>query len=124
MSTKKLTKKQKKQRKFRITFLIFAIFIFTTFLISTVFSDWVKIIDNKKQTKNLTVYYDNLLEEQASLNSEVVKLQDPEYVARYAREKYLYTKDGETILKIVDGQIIDNSNNNSSKDNNENEDTN
>lgn len=124
MSTKKLTKKQKKQRKFRITFLIFAIFIFTTFLISTVFSDWVKIIDNKKQTKNLTVYYDNLLEEQASLNSEVVKLQDPEYVARYAREKYLYTKDGETILKIVDGQIIDNSNNNSCKDNNENEDTN
>ncbi len=124
MSTKKLTKKQKKQRKFRITFLIFAIFIFTTFLISTVFSDWVKIIDNKKQTKDLSVYYDNLLEEQASLNSEVVKLQDPEYVARYAREKYLYTKDGETILKIVDGQVIDNSNDNSSKDNNENEDTN
>lgn len=124
MSTKKLTKKQKKQRKYRITFLIFAIFIFTTFLISTVFSDWVKIIDNKKQTKDLSVYYDNLLEEQASLNSEVVKLQDPEYVARYAREKYLYTKDGETILKIVDGQVIDNSNDNSSKDNNENEDTN
>ena len=50
--------------------------------------------------------YEELLEEQDSLKSEVVKLQDPEYVARYAREKYLYTKDGETILKIVDGRVV------------------
>ena len=28
------------------------------------------------------------------------KLQDPDYIARYAREKYLYSKDGEFILKI------------------------
>ena len=46
------------------------------------------------------------MKEQDSLKSEVVKLQDPEYVARYAREKYLYTKDGETILKIVDGRVV------------------
>ena len=31
-----------------------------------------------------------------------MKLQDPEYVAKYAREKYLYSKDGELIIKIVD----------------------
>ena len=77
-----------------------------TFLVSTVFTDWVKIIENKKETTELNTYYEELLEEQDSLKSEVVKLQDPEYVARYAREKYLYTKDGETILKIVDGRVV------------------
>ena len=31
---------------------------------------------------------------------DVDKLQDPDYIARYAREKYLYSKDGEFIIKI------------------------
>ena len=34
------------------------------------------------------------------LKSEVAKLQDPDYVARYAREKYLYSKSGEIIIRI------------------------
>ena len=36
------------------------------------------------------------------LESDVIKLQDPDYVAKYAREKYLYSKDGELIIKIID----------------------
>ena len=43
-----------------------------------------------------------LLEEEAALSSQVIKLQDPEYRARYARENQMYTKDGETILIIID----------------------
>ena len=34
------------------------------------------------------------------LSGQVNKLQDPEYVAKYAREKYLYTSDGEKIIDI------------------------
>ena len=34
------------------------------------------------------------------LGYEVNKLQDPEYVAKYAREKYLYTSEGEKIIDI------------------------
>ena len=34
------------------------------------------------------------------LESEVVKLQDPDHMARYAREKFGYTKDGELILRV------------------------
>ena len=48
--------------------------------------------------------YEILLEEEDSLNNEVIKLQDPEYVDRYAREKYLYTLDGEKILMIIDDE--------------------
>ena len=29
-------------------------------------------------------------------------LQDPNYIARFAREKYLYSKNGEIIIRIVD----------------------
>ena len=33
-------------------------------------------------------------------NIDADKLQDPDYIARYAREKYSYSKDGEIILRI------------------------
>ena len=42
------------------------------------------------------------LEEEDKLNDEISKLQDPEYLAKYAREKYLYSKDDEIIIKIED----------------------
>ena len=35
-----------------------------------------------------------------NLKEEITRLQDPEYMAKYAREKYLYSKDNEIILKI------------------------
>ena len=73
-------------------------------LVGTVFKDYSRVVQNKKETTELENKYQELLEEETSLNSEVVKLQDPSYVARYAREKYLYSKDGETILRIIDAQ--------------------
>lgn len=95
------------QKKYRsewklLAFLLFAVVFFLVILVSTVFNDVVQIYSNRKQTSELENRYNELLEEEASLSSEVVKLQDPEYQARYAREKYLYTKDGEKILTILD----------------------
>ena len=46
--------------------------------------------------------YASLVSEEELLEKEVNKLQDPEYIAKYAREKYLYSKDGEYIIKIVE----------------------
>ncbi len=91
----------KKDRSY-IAFLSFALVLFVIILISTVYGDVIQIYNNKKEINNLTERHIELLEEEASLNSEVVKLQDPEYKARYAREKFLYTKDGEKILTIID----------------------
>lgn len=44
----------------------------------------------------------SLKDEQEILNSDIKKLEDPDYVARYAREKYMYSKDGELIIRIPD----------------------
>lgn len=105
MSKKK--NKQKNQDANQVGFLLFTIIIFIIIIVGSVFSDWDKINENRKLVKEYELYKSELLEEEASLKSEVVKLQDPEYVARYAREKYMYTKDGETILRIVDGKLVE-----------------
>ncbi len=97
-----VAKKNKKQDSQRIGFLLVAVVLFIVVLISTVFSDILQIVDNNRQTEELGQRYVQLLEEEASLSSEVTKLQDPDYVARYAREKYMYTKDGEKILTIIE----------------------
>lgn len=98
-------KSKKKLKKSNIGLLLLVVFVFVLILISTVFNDWFQIVENKKEEESLNKYYDELKEKGAALNSEVTKLQDPQYVARYAREKYMFTKDGETILRIIDGKV-------------------
>lgn len=68
--------------------------------VASIFKDWLEIMSNKQQIASLTSYYDELLEEEASLTSEVTKLHDEDYIARYAREKYMYSLPGEFIIKI------------------------
>ena len=43
-------------------------------------------------------------ENSQNLKTEIDKLQDKDYVARYARENYLYTKDGEYVIKALDDE--------------------
>lgn len=92
----KVTKKVKRRLLVQTTFLFILVFV----LIVTVFSDWTKILENKRKINELNTNYTSLLEEEESLNSEITKLQDPDYVARYAREKYMYSLPDEVIIRI------------------------
>jgi len=95
-------KKVNKGAKRRLL-LLFSVFLVLIIYISfMVVNYWKLILKNKKDVKELEIKYNKLLEEQEILKTDVIKLQDPEYVAKYAREKYLYTKDGELIIKIVE----------------------
>lgn len=58
----------------------------------------------KEQKKELEDRIASLKEEEKVLESDIQKLEDPSYVARYAREKYLYSKDGEFIIRIPDDE--------------------
>ena len=71
-------------------------------LVRTVASDWQEIMDNNHQIKHLTEEYNSLLSEEKKLESDVAKLQDSDYIARYAKEKYLYSQDGDTIIRMDD----------------------
>ena len=50
---------------------------------------WPKIFLNYKNTEKYENEHLNLLEEEETLNNKLLKLQDPELRARFAREKYL-----------------------------------
>ena len=71
-----------------------------SFFVGTIFQDWVQIVKNKQQLLSLTSQYEDLLSKEESLKSEVTKLHDTDYVARYAREKYMYSLPNEIIIKI------------------------
>ena len=96
MARKKKTKKSIK-RIFLLGITSVAIIIGTTY---TIGKYWVEIFDKYQEKKELKTKLSNLKEKEAALQVDANKLQDPDYIARYAREKYYYSKDGEIILRI------------------------
>ncbi len=96
MARKKKTKKSIK-RIFLLGITSVAIIIGTTY---TIGKYWVEIFDKYQEKKELKTKLSNLKEKEAALQVDANKLQDPDYIARYAREKYSYSKDGEIILRI------------------------
>jgi len=95
-------KKMTKKTRFRVTFLGISLIIASVFCVSSSFSYISQIIKTKNQINDLKVTYNEKLEDEENLKDEINRLQDPEYMARYAREKYLYSKKDEIIIKIED----------------------
>lgn len=89
----------RKERRRVIITSIFCFFIIGLSVISSV-SNMVKIGEKRSEKKELTQKLEGLKDEEITLSDDVEKLKNPEYAARYAREKYLYSKNGEKILKI------------------------
>ena len=97
-------KKGSKKAKIRI-FLFFVVFgSLTLYLGYNFFLNVNMIYKIKEEKKLLHDKLINLQDKENELNSDIKKLKDPEYVARYAREKYMYSKDGELIIRIPDNE--------------------
>lgn len=94
---KKNSKKVRNRRMLLLGLGSLAIIITMTF---TIGKYWVEIIDKYHEKSELEQKLLDLQDEEKALKLDAEKLQDPDYVARYAREKYLYSKDGEFIIKI------------------------
>ena len=71
-----MSKSQKKKSNDgkRIVFLLCSVVLFVVILISTVFNDWTQIMENRVNTKEYQTYYEQLQEEEASLNSEILSI--------------------------------------------------
>ena len=65
-------------------------------------SYWVKITNKYQEKQQLANEIIALKEKEEELKVDVQRLEDPDYVARYAREKYMYSKEGEIILRLPD----------------------
>ena len=91
-------------KKYRMRLVFYTLFLVVIIcgLVFTTYQTWGKIIQNNKLKEELEIQYQALIENEETLESEVVKLQDPEYAAKYAREKFLYSKDNELIIDLSD----------------------
>ncbi len=97
-----MAKKRKKKNKLR-TFLVVLLCLFINGMVFYYVGNTVKDVYLKKQEKKeLKKKYVILEDEKEKLEAEAAKLQDPNYIAKYAREKFLYSKDNEYIVKIRD----------------------
>ena len=90
-------KKKVRTRFFLLGFTSLFIICAVTF---TIGKYWIEIIDKYQEKKNLDRELTSMKEKEEELKVDADKLQNPDYIARYAREKYLYSKNGEKILKI------------------------
>lgn len=92
------TKKSKKEKK-RLFLISITIIGLLSLLVATVYNDWKEILNNRKLESELTKQYSELLDEETKLSAEITKLQDDTYLARYAKEKYMLSSEGDTIIK-------------------------
>ena len=99
-TTSKKTTKSKVKKTRRFLFLGVGSIIIILVTVFTIGKYWVEIFDKYREKKQLEEELSYLKEKEDELKLDADKLQDPDYVARYAREKYLYSKDGEFIIKI------------------------
>ena len=94
---KRKNKAKKKLRFFSLGLISIFIIVAVTF---TLGKYWIEIYEKYEQKKTLEKKLIALQEKELQLKVDADKLQDPDYIARYAREKYLYSKNGEFIIKI------------------------
>ena len=94
----------KKKRRLKLKIRAFGTFVIAIVLFGYVSFSVINYGISKKkfeeEEKLLQTKLYELKDEETDLNQEISKLKDDDYLARYAREEYLYSKDGEYVIKI------------------------
>ncbi len=93
----KKSKRKKASRIFFVTLVCFAINAYVIYSVGTILND---VYTMKREGKELNTKLNELKDEEAILKSEVKKLKDPDYVAKYAREKFFYSGKNEYIIRM------------------------
>lgn len=93
-------KKNIKKEKIKTLFTCLITIIIIGFTVYNLLNVVNQINILKKEKDNLNIILFDLNEKEKFLKVELEKLQNPDYIARYAREKYLFSRDGEFNIKI------------------------
>lgn len=104
MTRRRISKASKRRLAVFGTLSIVATIIFTFSLLYNLYT----IYDLTKEKLKLERFYAELQENAEQLKIDIEKLNDPKYLADYARENYLYTQPGEYKIQIDD--FIENTN--------------
>lgn len=107
MAKKRVTKASKRRLllfgSVSVVFIVYFLVSLSTYIID--------IYNLKREEKSLEEELVSLQAEEKDLGTQIEMLKDVDYLARYARENYLYSKDGEIILKIENSNDDEESNN-------------
>lgn len=90
-------KRKRVKRIILVTLFCLCLNAYALYSIGTILKD---VHFMKSEKKELVSELENLKEEEEILKSEVNKLKDPVYIAKYAREKFLYSGKGEYIIRM------------------------
>ena len=63
-----------------------------------------RVIDQQKELTRLEERKTELEKEKKALSQEVELLNDDDYVARYARDNYVFSKDGEEVVRLPESK--------------------
>ena len=84
----------------RVLLVVLIFGVITVALCYNCFTNIMKIQKLKNEKNNLEEELISLKEEKEILETDILRLEDSEYIAKYVREKYFYSKDGELILRL------------------------
>lgn len=96
MAKKKVTKASKRRLLCFGTISFFVMIYFFISLTYYAYSIYRLKMDQKELEQQLVILQKN----EQNLKIEIEKLKDPDYLARYARENYSYSKNGELVIKL------------------------
>ena len=96
--------KKKIKGSFKLFLSALFFFVLSFFIVLNIYGSWQKIRKIKQEKDRTEKEIIKLKQKEEKLNSDVEKLKNPEYVERYIREKFLYSKEGEYIIRIPKGE--------------------
>lgn len=97
-----MARKTKSKTKYRLCIFLPTCLVILITLFTAIGSYWVQIANKYQEKQQMDAELISLKEKEEELKVDVSRLEDPDYVARYAREKYMYSKEGEIILRLPD----------------------
>lgn len=95
-----MAKRVPKDSKARLVILTPFILFAVVYFLFTLGYYGIKLISLKNEQYNLSNNLISLQAEEKELKNEIEKLKDPDYLARYAREHFFYSKDGEYVIRL------------------------
>lgn len=106
MAKRRRVSKASKRRLMCFGVLSFVIIIYFFISLGTHVLKIANLSNEKKKLENELI---EMKESEEDLSNEIERLKDPDYLARYARENYSYSKDGEYIIKLDKNNVKESS---------------
>lgn len=100
-------KRRKKLLIRRLTLFFVFVAIVSYTLIKTLYTQASFLNEKQDQLKEVQAEYNQIKENQEILKENITKLQDDEYVGKYARQEYYLSDEGEIIFSIPDKEVDD-----------------